>query len=224
MIVVTKTFIVLFVSLVLAVVPISAFARQFEDSSATESAHELGHSESVGSSKGIKAFENVFVPIRRAIAIAETRAAGAKLVDIDFDEESGQVAYKVKTYQHNEIWTGTIDASTGEIIGEGVVTPVASLEGKEKAKLANFRASGMDLSEAIAIAEDGVGSAVSAGLEEQNGKPIFVVVVVADGRLKEVSVEMARSCRVNNRTPRKGTGRSSILDGHCKATSPSAIE
>jgi uncharacterized membrane protein YkoI len=224
MIVVTKTFIILFVSLVLAVVPISAFARQFEDSSATESAHELGHSESVGSSKGIKAFENVFVPIRRAIAIAETRAAGAKLVDIDFDEESGQVAYKVKTYQHNEIWTGTIDASTGEIIGEGVVTPVASLEGKEKAKLANFRASGMDLSEAIAIAEDGVGSAVSAGLEEQNGKPIFVVVVVADGRLKEVSVEMARSCRVNNRTPRKGTRRSSILDGHCKATSPSAIE
>jgi uncharacterized membrane protein YkoI len=225
MIVVTKTFIVPFVSLVLAVVPISAFARQFEDSSATESAHELGHSESVGFSKEIKAFENVFVPIRRAIAIAETRAAGAKLVDIDFDEESGQVAYKVKTYQHNEIWTGTIDASTGEIIGEGVVTPVASLEGKEKAKLANFRASGMGLSEAIAIAEEyGVGSAVSAGLEQQNGKPIFVVVIVADGRLKEVSVEMARSCRVNNRTPRKGTRRSSILDDHCKATSPSAIE
>jgi uncharacterized membrane protein YkoI len=225
MIVVSKIFFVLFVSLVLAVVPISVFARQFEDSSAPESAHELGHSDSAGALKGIKAFENVFVPIRRAIAIAETRAAGAKIVDIDFDEESGQVAYKVKTYQHNEIWTGTIDASTGEIIGEGVVTPVESLEGKEKAELANFRASGMDLSEAIAIAEEyGVGSAVSAGLEEQNGKPIFVVVVVADGKLKEVSVEMARSCRVNNRTPRKGTRRSSIVDGHCKATSPSAIE
>jgi uncharacterized membrane protein YkoI len=225
MIVVTKTFIVLFVPLVLAVVPISAFARQFEDSSATESAQEISHSESAGTFKGTEVFANVRVPIRRAIAIAETRVAGAKIVDIGFDEESDQVAYKVKTYQHNEIWTGTIDASTGDIIGEGVVTPVASLEGKEKTEFANFRASGMDLAEAIAIAEEyGVGSAVSAGLDDQNGKPVFVVVVVADGRLKEVSVEMARSCRVNTRTPRKGTRRSSIVDGQCKATSPSAIE
>ena len=48
----------------------------------------------------------------------------------------------------------------------------------------------MDLSEAIEIAEEyGIGSAVSAGLEERNDKPIFVAVVVADGTLKEVSVE-----------------------------------
>jgi uncharacterized membrane protein YkoI len=97
----------------------------------------------------------------------------------------------VKTYQHNEIWTSTIDASTGEIIGEGVVTPVSELEGKEKGELAGFAASWMDLSEAIAIAEaHGVGSAVGAGLEERNGKPIFVVVVIADGKVKEVAVEI----------------------------------
>jgi uncharacterized membrane protein YkoI len=225
MIVVTKTFIVLFVSLVLAVVPISVFARQFGDTSVSESAQEFSHSESAGTFKGTEVFANVRVPIPRAIAIAETRVAGAKIVDIGFDEESDQVAYKVKTYQHNEIWTGTIDASTGDIIGEGFVTPVASLEGKEKAELANFRASGMGLAEAIAIAEEyGVGSAVSAGLEEQNGKAIFVVVVIADGTLKEVSVEMARSCRVNKRTSRRGARRSSIADGHCKATAPSAIK
>jgi uncharacterized membrane protein YkoI len=222
---IAKIFIELLVSLVLAVVPISAFARQFGDTSTPESAQEFGHSESAGIFKGTKVFANVRVSLRRAMAIAETRAAGAKIVDISFDEESDQVAYKVETYQHNELWTGTIDASTGEIIGEGVVTPVASLEVKEKAKLTNFRASGMDLSEAMAIAEEyGVGSAVSAGLEEQNGKPIFVVVVVAEGARKEVSVEMARPCRVNKRTPRNGTRRSSIVDGHCKATSPFAID
>jgi len=50
----------------------------------------------------------------------------------------------------------------------------------------------MGLAEAIAIAEEyGVGSAVSAGLEERNGRPVFVVLVVADRKLKEVSVEMA---------------------------------
>jgi uncharacterized membrane protein YkoI len=222
---VAKIFIELLVSLILAVAPISAFARQFGDTSVPESAREFSHSESAGIFKRSKVFANVRVSLRRAMAIAETRAAGAKIVDIGFDEESDQVAYKVKTYQHNELWTGTIDASTGEIIGEGVVTPVANVEGKEKAELANFRASGMDLSEAIAIAEEyGVGSAVSAGLEEQNGKPIFVVAVVADGALKEVSVEMARPCRVNKRAPRNGTRRSSIVDGHCKATSPPAIE
>src|SRR3984957_20432775 len=189
MTVVIKIVVELLVSLVLVVVPISGFARQFGDTPAPASSQEFSPSEGAGTFKGSEVFSNVRVPIRRAIAIAEARVKGAKIVDIGFDEESDQGAYKVKTYQHNEIWTGTIDASTGEIIGEGVVTPVESLEGKEKAELANFRASGMDLSEAIAIAEEyGVGSAVSAGLEEQNGKPIFVVVVVADGRLKEVSV------------------------------------
>jgi uncharacterized membrane protein YkoI len=198
MFVVAKIFIELLVLLVLAVVPISVFARQFGDTSGPKSAQEFRQSENAGTSKGAKAFVNVRVTIQRAIAIAETRSAGAKIVDIGFDDESDQVAYKVKTYQHNEIWTGTIDASTGEIIGEGVVTAIASLEGKEKAELVSFRASRMDLSEAIAIAEEfGIGSAVSAGLEERNGKPIFVVVVVADGTLKEVSVEMAQSCRVN---------------------------
>jgi uncharacterized membrane protein YkoI len=225
MIVVAKIFIELLVSLALAVVPISVFARQFGDTSVPESAREISPSENADIVKGTKAFANVQVPIRRAIAIAESRAAGAKIVDIGFDAESDQVAYKVKTYKNNEIWTGTIDASTGEIIGEGVVTPVGSLEGKEKAELANFGMSGIDLSEAIEIAEEyGVGSAVSAGLEQQNGKAIFVVVVVADGTLKEVSVEMARSCRVNKRTSRRGTRRSSIADGHCKATAPPAIK
>jgi uncharacterized membrane protein YkoI len=225
MIVAAKIFIELVLSLVLGVIPTSAFARQFGDISVTESAQGFSRSGNAGATKGTREFANVRVPIRRAIAIAESRAAGAKIVDIDFDEESDQVAYKVKTYQNNEIWTGTIDASKGEIIGEGVVTPVDSLEGKEKAELRKFVMSGMDLSEAIAIAEEyGVGSAVSAGLEQQNGKPIFVVVVVADGILKEVSVEMARSCRVNKRIPRKGHGRSSIANDHCKATSPSAIE
>jgi uncharacterized membrane protein YkoI len=113
MIVVAKIFLELLVSLALAVIPISVSARQSGDTSVSESAQEISHSESAGTFKGTEVFANVRVPIRRAIAIAETRVAGAKIVDIGFDEESDQVAYKVKTYQHNEIWTGTIDASTG---------------------------------------------------------------------------------------------------------------
>jgi uncharacterized membrane protein YkoI len=214
MIVVAKVRFVLPLSIALAVASIPVFARQSEDTSVTVSTQELVHSESAGTFKGANVFENVRVPIRRAIAIAEARAAGANVVDIGFDEESDRVAYKVKTYQHNEIWTGTIDGSTGEIIGEGVITPVTNLEGREKHELANFKVSGMDLSEAIAIAEKyGAGTVFSAGLEEQNGKPIFAVVVVADGRLKEVVVEMVRPCRFKKRS--RDTRRFSANAGGC---------
>jgi hypothetical protein len=58
-IVLGKILLVLFVSLVPAVVPISVFARQFEDTSAPEPAHELSHSESAGASTEIKAFTSV---------------------------------------------------------------------------------------------------------------------------------------------------------------------
>jgi uncharacterized membrane protein YkoI len=225
MIVFLKIFFVFFVSLVLAVVPISVFARELDDTSVAGSAQGASQSDNAGTMKGTRAFPDVRVSFRRAIAIAESHTAGAKIVDIDVDEEPDRIAYKVKTYQHNEIWTGTIDASTGDIIGGGVVKPVASLEEREKKELANFKVAGMDLSEAIAIAEEyGAGSVVSAGLEERNGNPIFVVLVAAEGALKEVSVEMARSCRDNRRTARKGTRRSSIGDDHCKATLPSALD
>jgi uncharacterized membrane protein YkoI len=216
MTVVVKTIVELLVSLVLVVVPISGFARQFGNTPAPESSQEFSPSEGANTFKGSEVFSNVRIPIRRAIAIAEARVKGAKIVDIGFDEESDQVAYKVKTYQHNEIWTGTIDASTGEIIGEGVVTLVASLEEKEKIELANFRASGMDLSEAIAVAEEyGVGSAISAGLEERRGKTIFVVVVITDRTLREVAVDMGPPCRVKKRAHGHGTRHPSIADNDC---------
>jgi uncharacterized membrane protein YkoI len=216
MTVVVKIVVELLVSLVLVVVPISGFARQFGDTPAPASSQEFSPSEGAGTFKGSEVFSNARVPIRRAIAIAEARVKGAKIVDIGFDEESDQVAYKVKTYQHNEMWTGTIDASTGEIIGEGIVTSVAGLDEKEKVELANFRASGMDLSEAIAVAEEyGVGSAISAGLEERKGKTIFVVVVITDRTLREVAVEMGPPCRVKKRAHGHGTRHLSIADNDC---------
>ncbi len=216
MTVVVKIVVELLVSLVLIVVPISGFARQFGDTPAPESSQEFSPSESAGTFKGSEVFPNVRVPILRAIAIAEARVKGAKIVDIGFDEESDQVAYKVKTYQHDEIWTGTIDASTGEIIGEGVLTPVAGLDEKEKVELSNFKSSGMDLADAIAVGEEyGVGSAISAGLEERKGKTVFVVVVLTDHTLREVAVEMGPPCRVKKRTHGHATRRPSIADNAC---------
>jgi uncharacterized membrane protein YkoI len=216
MIVVVKTVIGLLVSAALVVAPSSVFARKFGDLSVQESAQELSHSEGAGTSKGRKILVDARVSIQHAITIAETRVKGARIFDIDFDEEFGEIVYKVKTFQHNEIWTGTINASLGEIIGEGAVTPIASLEEKEKAELANFSTSGMNLSEAIAVAEEyGVGSAISAGLEERSGKTIFVVIVVADGALREVAVEMGPPCRFKKGPHGERSRHFSIVDGRC---------
>jgi uncharacterized membrane protein YkoI len=206
MIVRAKVFIEFFVSLFVLAVPSTVFARQFGEASAPGPVQEVGRSESAGTFPGVKAFVNARVRIRDAIAIAEARAPGAKVIDIDFDE-SDHIAYRVKTYRQNEIWVGTIDASTGEIIGAGTVMPIANLQQKEKVELASLEASSMNLSEAIAIAEQyGIGSAVSAGLEERNGKLIFVVAVATGDSLNEVMVAVVRSRSVKERTSRGRAG------------------
>jgi uncharacterized membrane protein YkoI len=100
------------------------------------------------------------------------------------------LAYRVKTYRHDEVWQGTVDATTGKIVGEEIVTPVSTLNAKDRIELAGFRAARTDLSDVVPIAEEyGDGKAVSAGLEEENGRLVFLVVLVADGTLKQISVD-----------------------------------
>jgi uncharacterized membrane protein YkoI len=100
------------------------------------------------------------------------------------------LAYRVKAYRHDEVWQGTVDATTGKIVGEEIVTPVSTLNAKDRIELAGFRAARIDLSDVVPIAEEyGDGKAVSAGLEEENGRLVFLVVLVADGTLKQISVD-----------------------------------
>ncbi len=181
----------LLVSAALALTPIHAFATASSATSVAASANETPNSGGAAVLKEMEVFANVQVSVRDAIVAAETQNSGAKVVDISFDGGSDRISYRVKTFRHNEIWTGAVDASTGGIIGEGVVTPVAKLDFKDKAELADFKSSGINLSEAVEIAEEyGAGTAVSAGLEKKDGRTVFAVVVVADGSLREVLVEM----------------------------------
>ena len=98
-----------------------------------------------------------------------------------------------------------IDASTGKVVGNGMVTPVSSLEVNEKLKLDNSGTAGLALLDAVEIAEKSTaGKAVSAGLGEADGKLSFLVVVVADGSLKEVSIAADQE---KNRTGQPNVGR-----------------
>jgi hypothetical protein len=78
------------------------------------------------------------------------------------------------------------------------------LDEEDRTALAAFTAAGMDLSEAITIAEQyGSGKAVSAGLQHNGAKLTLPVVIVSDGSLKEISVEPGE----RRSRPRKASAR-----------------
>jgi len=178
------------IPLMLAMAPIPAFCHGSADPETTPSAAPFNEPERADIQQEIKLFANARISARRAIAIAERRGAGARVVDLSFDGGSPRLAYRVKVLLNGELWEGRIDASTGVPVDEVSTTPASHLEDEAKAALAAFSAAGMNLSETIAIAEQyGSGKAVSAGLQHDGAKLVLLVVVVSEGSLKEISVE-----------------------------------
>lgn len=176
--------------LALAAIPASTPARAAIDTASPTSAPTFSDREWAAILREIKVFANAKISVRDAIEIAETRSHGARAVDVSFDGQADRLAYRVKTWRNDELWQGTIDASTGKIFGEEVVKSVSTLDAKDKDELAGFRTAGVNLYDVLSIAERfGQGKAVSAGLEEDDGRLIFLVVLVtADGSLKQMSV------------------------------------
>ena len=179
----------LLIPLILLIAPGSASGRESADL-APPPVPQSQESESDALLQEIKAFTYAQISARRAIAIAERRGAGAKVVDLGFDGSIPHPAYRVKVLLNGEVWEGAIDASTGVAVGIGSTSPVSRLREENQTTLAAFSAAGIDLSETIAIAEQvGSGKAVSAGLQFNGAKLLLLVVVVSEGSLKEIAVE-----------------------------------
>jgi uncharacterized membrane protein YkoI len=141
--------------------------------------------------RAMKAFANATISLREAIEIAEKRLPGSKAVDVTFDAQNDQLAYNVKTFQHNEVWEGSIDAGSGKIHGEGTTTHVSKLDPEDTAELVGMQKAGIDLSHAVAMAEQHEsGKAISAGLEEINGRIVYEVNIVADGQSKKILLDI----------------------------------
>ena len=186
--------------MVFLIIPISAHAWEPSGTTTSTSVQDFNESERNAIFQEIKVvFANAQISVRDVIKIAEARASGAQAVDVSFEGRADRLAYRVITYQHDEIWDVTIDASTGNIIGDGIVMPVSTLDFKDKTMLGGFSTAGIDLSDVVPIAEAyGSGKAVSVGLEEENGKLIFLVVVVTDDSLKQISVDPSEQNRPRN--------------------------
>ena len=180
----------LLIRLILAIAPIQAFGHEPANPVTQPSFRQFNESEAAAISQEIKAFGNVRVSARRAIAIAERRGAGAKVVDLSFDGTTDRPVYRVKVFWNEELWEGKVDASTGVPVDDGSTTHASKLGEEDKTALAAFAAAALDLSEAVAIAEKyGSGKAVSAGLQFDGAKLALLVVIVSKGSLKEISVE-----------------------------------
>ena len=144
----------------------------------------------VPTEKEINSFEKAKVSLAEAIRIAAKKHKDAKVVDVSFDSQAGQLAYKVKTYQDNNVWEGAVDAWTGEIISEGITTPVSKLDEEDQLELAGLLKASIDLSTATAVAEEkGSGKAISAGLEEKNGRIVYEVTIVNKGATTQFVVD-----------------------------------
>jgi uncharacterized membrane protein YkoI len=183
----------------LSVLPMPTLAHESDGGEKPAPAQDFSESEGTAIFQEIKVFANAQISVRDVIKIAEGRVSGAKVVDISFDGGGGRLAYNVKTYLNDEISAVTIDASTGKTIGDALVTPVSALHAKDRIELAGFSAAVIDLSDVVPIAEAyGSGKAVGVGLDEENGKLIFLVVVVTDGSLKQISVDPNEQGRLKN--------------------------
>jgi uncharacterized membrane protein YkoI len=144
----------------------------------------------VPTEKEIKSFEAAKVSLAEAIRIAAKKYRDAKVVEVSFDSQAGQLAYKVKTYQDNNVWEGAVDAWTGQIIGEGTTTQVSKLDEEDQLELAGLLKASIDLSTATALAEEkGSGKAISAGLEETNGRIAYEVMIVNNGATTKFVVD-----------------------------------
>ncbi|MEA2862110.1 MAG: hypothetical protein QOC84_66 [Bradyrhizobium sp.] len=140
--------------------------------------------------KEIKSFENAKVSLAEAIRIAAKKHRDAKVVDVSFDNQGGQLAYKVKTYQENNVWEGAVDAWTGQIIGEGTTTPVSKLDEEDQLELAGLQKASIDLSAATALAEEkGSGKAISAGIEATNSRVVYEISVVKNGAVTKFVID-----------------------------------
>lgn len=133
--------------------------------------------------------------------MVEIQFAGAKIIDVSFDGQGATPIFNMKASRRDKIWNVVVDASKRQIIRADFLMATSELGAEDQRKLADFEQSRIDLSEAIEIAEQyGVGKAIGAGLQYADGRLTFLVVIVSDGALKEVSVDPTRETRRRRRS------------------------
>ncbi|MCA1458562.1 PepSY domain-containing protein [Bradyrhizobium sp. BRP22] len=141
----------------------------------------------------IELFRTAQVSLSRAIEIAERAHTGARTSDVSFDGGTGAPIYRVRTFYDGKLWEHAIDAATGEISTDRLVSPLKELNAEDRTNIASLSGVDQQLSDAVRVAERAAsGKAISGGLTRERGKLNFVVIVVSGLDLKQVILEPPR--------------------------------
>jgi uncharacterized membrane protein YkoI len=141
----------------------------------------------------LELFRDASISLGEAMAIARKLHTGSRIADIAFDGASGHPIYRVKTFKEDRVLQHTIDARTGDVSGNQIVSSLQELSAEDRSNLIALQAVRQELSDAVAVAERAAsGQAISGGLTRERGKLNFVIVVVSGDRLKQVMLEPPR--------------------------------
>ena len=120
----------------------------------------------------IDAAKNAKVSLTDAINTAQQGNHG-DVVSARFELRQGKPEYLVRTYdsRSRQEWLGHIDASTGQVLGQGRTIARSQLPKEDQQELtASTRSSGTTLAQAVQTAEQQRGGkALAAGLSARNG-------------------------------------------------------
>jgi uncharacterized membrane protein YkoI len=143
------------------------------------------------SASQLKAFEQARIAVGDAISTVERQSRG-KAVDISFALDHGKRIYRVKTYQNGAVWEGTLDATTGALIGHGKTTNEARLDAEDRAEIAGLKTARTSLAEAVVNVQTQLGGkAFDAGLEQKGGNVVYEISLVKDGSVVGATVDPA---------------------------------
>lgn len=135
----------------------------------------------------LTAFQKAKLSVLDAITAAESQG---KVIDVSFSTENGTPIYEVKTYRNNSVWEGRIDASTGQVIGQGKTTPESQLDREDRAELTGIQNAPKSLADAVKAAErHSDAKAMSSAVEETGGKIVYEVEVIKNGTSQKLVVD-----------------------------------
>lgn len=101
------------------------------------------------------------------MAIVQNLDTGSRIADVDFDGASGRPIYRVKTFQNDRVLEYTIDARTGDLSANRIMSALRGLSEEDRDNLIALKALRQELSDAVVVAEHAAsGKAISGGVVE----------------------------------------------------------
>jgi uncharacterized membrane protein YkoI len=137
----------------------------------------------------LEQFQSAELSLKQAMRTAEKLHGGSRTVQINF-ETSEPPGYRVKTVKNDDVWENVIDARTGNIAGNEIVSSLMTMSEADRDNIIALRSTRQSLADAVVVGEKAAsGKALGGGLMNKDGKLNFVVVVASGGNLKQVMLE-----------------------------------